>query len=75
VSDPSNPVFLDYVNNRDFEADPESPEAGDLGTEGMIFIPARRSPNRCPLVVAAHEISGTTTVFQVHIEPPCDGDD
>jgi DNA-binding beta-propeller fold protein YncE len=70
VSNPANPVFLDYVNNRDFDANPESPEAGDLGTEGLLFIPANRSPNKCPLVVAAHEISGTTTVFQVNVTPP-----
>ncbi len=75
VSDPANPVFLDYVNNRDFEADPESPEAGDLGTEGMIFIPANRSPNKCPLVVASHEISGTTTVFKVNVTPPIEVED
>jgi len=75
VSDPANPVFLDYVNNRDFEADPESPEAGDLGTEGMIFIPANRSPNKCPLVVASHEISGTTTVFKVNVTPPLEDDE
>lgn len=75
VSDPANPTFLDYVNNRNFEAYPESPEAGDLGTEGVLFIPARRSPNGCPLVVAAHEISGSTTVFQVNVEPPSDDDE
>jgi 2',3'-cyclic-nucleotide 2'-phosphodiesterase/3'-nucleotidase/5'-nucleotidase len=75
VSNPANPVFLDYVNNRNFEEDPESPEAGDLGTEGLLFIPANRSPNKCPLVVAAHEISGTTTVFQVNVTPPLEDDE
>jgi len=75
VSNPSNPTFLDYVNNRYFEEDPESPDAGDLGTEGLLFIPANRSPNKCPLVVAAHEISGTTTVFQVNVTPPSDDED
>lgn len=75
VSNPANPMFLDYVNNRDFEADPESPEAGDLATEGLVFIPARRSPNRRPLVVAANEVSGTTTVFQVNVTPPLDDDE
>lgn len=75
VSNPSNPTFLAYVNNRDFEADPESPEAGDLGTEGLLFIPARRSPNGFPLIVASHEISGSTTVFQINVEPPVDDDD
>ena len=81
VSNPANPTFLDYVNNRNFEVDPEledgtaNPEAGDLGTEGMVFIPARRSPNGCPLVIAAHEISGSTTVFQVNVTPPLDDDE
>ena len=77
------PVFItpfhnnkaDSVNNRDFEEDPESPEAGDLGTEGLLFIPANRSPNKCPLVVAAHEISGTTTVFQVNVTRPLEDDE
>ena len=63
VSDPYNPRFLDYVNNRDFEADPEL--AGDLGTEGLIFIPADKSPMDQALVVAANEVSGTTTIFIV----------
>jgi hypothetical protein len=81
VSDPANPVFLDYVNNRNFEVDPQldddttNPEAGDLGTEGLLFIQARRSPNKCPLVVAAHEISGTTTIFQVNVTPPLEDDE
>ncbi|MHC4641166.1 MAG: choice-of-anchor I family protein [Planctomycetota bacterium] len=81
VSNPAAPEFLDYVNNRNFEVDPElddgttNPEAGDLGTEGLVFIPARRSPNGCPLVVASHEISGTTTVFQINVQPPPDDDD
>jgi len=81
VSDPANPVFLDYVNNRNFEVDPQlddgttNPEAGDLGTEGLVFIPAHRSPNGCPLIVASHEISGTTTVFKINVQPPPDEDD
>ncbi|MDH4240071.1 MAG: hypothetical protein OEW48_10950 [Phycisphaerae bacterium] len=75
VSNPANPVFLDYVNNRNFEEDPESPEAGDLGTECLLFIPANRSPHKCPLVVAAHEIGGTTTVFQVNVTRPLENVD
>ncbi len=70
VSNPHRPRFLDYVNNRDFGADPESPAAGDLGTEGLVFIPADKSPNGSPLVAAANEVSGTTTIFQVQAELP-----
>jgi len=65
VGDPTTPVFQDYVNNRNFDADPESPEAGDLGPEGLVFIHASDSPNGEPLLVVANEISGTTTIYQV----------
>lgn len=65
VSNPTAPVFQDYVNNRDFTADPESPEAGDLGPEGLVFIPGGDSPNGEPLLVVANEISGSTTIYQV----------
>jgi hypothetical protein len=65
VSNPTAPVFQDYVNNRDFTADPESPEAGDLGPEGLVFIPGGDSPNGEPLLVVANEVSGSTTIYQV----------
>jgi len=71
VSDPENPRFLDYVNNRNFKVDPEvedgvtNRKVGDLGTEGLIFIPADKSPMDQALVVACNEISGTTTIYIV----------
>jgi hypothetical protein len=71
VSDPQNPRFLDYVNNRNFKVDPEvdddvtNRKVRDLGTEGLIFIPADKSPMDQSLVVASNEISGTTTIFIV----------
>jgi 2',3'-cyclic-nucleotide 2'-phosphodiesterase/3'-nucleotidase/5'-nucleotidase len=65
VSNPRDPEFVQYVNNRDFTADVTTPEAGDLGPEGVLFIPAHESPTWRPLVVVANEVSGTTTVFEV----------
>jgi hypothetical protein len=45
ITDPNAPVFVDYVNNRDFSViDLTSPEAGDLGPEGVLFITAHDSP-------------------------------
>ena len=61
VSDPYAPVFVDYLNNRDFG----SPEAGDLGPEGLLFIPAGESPNHQPLLVVSSEISGTVTTYSL----------
>ena len=63
VTDPSNPSFVDYVNNRDFSEDPETGNPLDLGPEGLLFIEAHNSPNQNPLVVVTNEVSGTTTIY------------
>ena len=65
VSNPTAPEFVQYVNNRDFSAN-NTPESGDLGPEGVLFIPAEESANGKPLVVVANEISGTTTIFEIN---------
>jgi hypothetical protein len=75
VTNPTRPVLVDYVNNRDFQAQLAGQEAdedfvpgaesGDLGPEGITVITAQHSPTRSPLVVVANEVSGTTTVFEV----------
>lgn len=65
VSDPEAPVFVQYLNNRDFEADAESTEAGDLGPEGVLFISADDSPTGQPLLVVGNEVSGSTTVYSI----------
>ena len=60
VSNPNSPQFVHYANTR-------LGTAGDLGPEGLAFIPARESPSRRPLLVVGHEISGTTTVFEIDL--------
>lgn len=39
--------------------------AGDLGPEGILFIPAHLSPNRRPLLVVNYETSGSTRIFEI----------
>jgi len=46
-------------------ADTRSRAAGDLGTEGVTFVPADDSPTGRPVVLTANEVSGTTTLFDV----------
>lgn len=65
ITNPAEARFVEYVNNRDFDGDPEAGTAGDLGPEGITFIPAGESPVRVPLLVVANEVSGTTTIFEV----------
>ncbi|WP_249399718.1 choice-of-anchor I family protein [Corynebacterium qintianiae] len=70
ITDPNNATYQTYLNNRDFLSN-----TGDLGPEGLTFIPAADSPNGENLLVVGNEVSGTTTVFQVDslINPPADG--
>jgi hypothetical protein len=65
VSNPIAPAFVEYVNHRDFTQVPTTPEAGDLGPEGVLFIPAENSPTGQPLLVVSNEVSGTTSFFAV----------
>ena len=66
ITDPKAPFFVTYVNNRDFSvADVTTPEAGDLGPEGIQFVSASDSPNGQPLIIVGNEVSGTTTVYEI----------
>lgn len=66
ITDPRVPYFVDYVNNRDFTKAPESGDAGDLGAENVVFIPAGESPiNGVAMLAVGNEVSGTTTLFRV----------
>lgn len=64
ITDPLNPVFVQHALNRDFSADPEETDAGDLGPEGLLFIPAYESPNGKNLLVVSNEISGSIAVYE-----------
>jgi hypothetical protein len=70
VSDPENPEFVLYENNRDFTADNgmvEAGMAGDLGPESILVIDKKDSPLKgTALVVVANEVSGSTTIYALN---------
>ncbi|WNM23662.1 choice-of-anchor I family protein [Demequina capsici] len=77
ITSPTAPTFVTYVNNRDFSVSAEDAigdggdeatvlaAAGDLGPEGLTFIPADGSPSGEPLLAVANEVSGTTTLYSL----------
>lgn len=87
VTDPGNSEYVTYVNNRNFDVsaidqetedvNPNWAASGDLGPEGLVFIPAADSPNDQDLLAVGNEVSGTTTIFQIDslgkdLTPPVD---
>lgn len=66
VTNPFAPGFVEYTSNRDLSVTPaEGADAGDLGPEGLLFVPAADSPNGKALLIVGNEVSGTTTIYQV----------
>jgi hypothetical protein len=61
VTDPVNPVFLQYVNSRGTV--PGDPESGDLGPEGVAFVSASESPTGKAMVILSNEVSATLSIF------------
>lgn len=69
ITDPAAPLFVSYVNNRDFNvADVETDLdlVGDLGVEDIVYIEAADSPTGSPMVITANEVSGTVSLFSVN---------
>ncbi|MDZ4079526.1 MULTISPECIES: choice-of-anchor I family protein [Hydrocarboniphaga] len=67
VSNPQNARFVQYLNTRDFTKLASDPTAGDVGPEGLHFIPADNSPNGKPMLAVGNEVSGTTSLFQIDV--------
>ena len=67
ITDPTSPVFIEYLNNRNLQVDPATADAGDLGPEGLKFVSADNSPNGKPMLIVGNEVSGTTTFYQINI--------
>lgn len=77
LSVPTAPVFLDYINNRDFTADvctqvDEDGEcdngvynsaAGDLGPESIEYF----TRDGKHFIAVGNEVSGTTTIFDLNV--------
>ncbi len=69
VSVPSAPVFVQYLNNRDFAGNAAAGTALDLGPEDIKFVSAANSPDGQPFLIVGNEISGTVSTFRINPPP------
>jgi len=72
ITDPAAATFVTYLNNRDFEEDPEDGTSLDLGPEEIIFIPADESPVGVALIAVSNEVSGTVTIYTISQDEICE---
>ena len=62
VTDPSNPIYVDYKNSRNLTT-----YGGDNGPEGIIYIKNEETSNGKSYVLLANEISSTISVYEVDV--------
>jgi LPXTG-motif cell wall-anchored protein len=80
ITSPTDATFVTYLNNRNFAVSVEDggalADAGDLGPEGLEFIPADASPiPGTALLAVGNEVSGSTTFFRIDEVDGGDGGD
>lgn len=69
ITTPTAPYFVQYINTRNFSITPNQANlttVGDLGPEGIVFIPRNESPNGKDLIMLSNEVSGTVALFQIN---------
>ncbi len=64
ISNPSAPVFVDYINTRDTAA-----FGGDNGPEDIKFLHADKNPHGKYYLLVSNEVSATVAVFEVKVSP------
>jgi DNA-binding beta-propeller fold protein YncE len=69
---PAAPAFVTYVNNRKIKSPTGEilscgalVDCGDLGPEGLTFVPASQSPNGKALLIVSNEVSATNTIWTI----------
>jgi 2',3'-cyclic-nucleotide 2'-phosphodiesterase / 3'-nucleotidase / 5'-nucleotidase len=74
LATPTEPRLVTYVNNRKFPRNPSTGallpcndvnDCGDLGPEGLTFVPATQSPTGKALLLVSNEVSSSTTIWQI----------
>jgi 2',3'-cyclic-nucleotide 2'-phosphodiesterase/3'-nucleotidase/5'-nucleotidase len=74
LSDPTAPTFVTYANRRKFPRNPvtsaplacnDTNDCGDLGPEGLTFVPAAMSHTGTALLIVSNEASSTTTIWAI----------
>lgn len=68
ITNPTAPYFVQYINSRNFSFTPSQANlstVGDLGPEGIVFIPASESPNGQNMIMLSNEVSATVSFYAI----------
>jgi hypothetical protein len=70
VTNPLNPLFVQYALNRNFLGPINVATSGDLGPEGLLVIKAAQTGWSKDALVVANETSGTIALWAIDVPEP-----
>jgi hypothetical protein len=65
VTNPSKPIFRQYINTSTPGGDIILGTGGNVSPEGVLFLEASNSPTGKPMIVVSYELSGTVAMFEL----------
>ena len=70
ISNPEAPIFVQFINERDFsiaDAEDDFELVGDLGPEAIKFVSQADSPTSRPMLIVGNEVTGTTAFYDIEV--------
>lgn len=67
ITNPAAPYYVTSTSSRNFAETPGAGLGGDLGPEGLLFVPSTQSPNGRNLLIVSYEISGSIGIYTTDI--------
>ena len=64
ITDPGNPVFQEWLQMLPTKATPAK-DVKHWSPEGIVFVPASKSPSGKALIITSYELSGSLSIHQV----------
>ena len=64
ITDPGNPIFQEWLQMLPTKATPAK-DVKHWSPEGIVFVPASKSPSGKALIITSYELSGSLSIHQV----------
>jgi len=64
ITDPGNPIFQEWLQMLPTKATPAK-DVKHWSPEGIVFVPASKSPSGKALIITSYELSGSISIHQV----------
>ena len=64
ITQPSNPIFLEWLQMLPTKATPAK-DVKYFSPEGIVFVPANKSPSGKALIITSYELSGSLSIHQI----------